>query len=146
MAALALGEILVINSVWSLVQRRFDLAQQPACCPGLAAGRRAGAGRAVGRRAGGVRRGELFPGFLYAGLRERWGVGWAVVISSAIFAALHLLPSVMLPVFVMGALFCGSTSALARCGRGSPARDSELAGLFRRVPAGALPGLANGGV
>lgn len=105
--ALALGAILVINSVWGLVQRRFDLAQQPNMLPWFGSGM-GGLALAVALGGGFVGFAEevFFRGFLYAGLRERWGVGWAMLISSAIFAALHVLPSVMLPIFMMGVVFC----------------------------------------
>jgi len=46
----------------------------------------------------------FFRGFLYAGMRERWGTGWALVVSALIFALIHLTPGVLPPLFVIGLL------------------------------------------
>lgn len=148
MTALALGEILVINSVWSLVQQRFDLAPQPSMLPWFGGGV---GGLALAMLLGGGLVGfaeeSFFRGFLYAGLRARWGVGWAAVISSAIFAALHLLPSVILPVFVMGMLFCWLYERTGSLWPGIAlhATVNSLA-FFGAYLLERYPGLANGGV
>jgi membrane protease YdiL (CAAX protease family) len=46
----------------------------------------------------------FFRGFIYAGLRARWGVGWALAVTSAVFALVHLTPGVFPPLFLMGLL------------------------------------------
>ena len=49
----------------------------------------------------------LFRGVTYGALRRRWGVGWAVVSSAALFAALHTDPIALVPIFVLGLLLAG---------------------------------------
>jgi membrane protease YdiL (CAAX protease family) len=46
----------------------------------------------------------FFRGFVLQGLANRWGFAPALVLSSAVFAALHLAPALLLPVFVTGLL------------------------------------------
>lgn len=46
----------------------------------------------------------FFRGFILRGLANRWGFTPALVISAAVFAALHLAPALLLPVFVTGLL------------------------------------------
>ena len=46
----------------------------------------------------------FFRGYLYTGMRARWGVGWALAVSSLIFALIHLTPGVLPPLFIMGLL------------------------------------------
>lgn len=47
----------------------------------------------------------FFRGFLFYGLRQRFGWRWAAVISTAFFALLHLQPVNSLPIFLLGFLF-----------------------------------------
>jgi membrane protease YdiL (CAAX protease family) len=47
----------------------------------------------------------FFRGFLYPGLREKYGWIPAALISAALFAAVHLQPIVMPPIFLLGLLF-----------------------------------------
>ena len=47
----------------------------------------------------------FFRGFLFAGLRSHYGWQKAAVISSAIFAVLHLTPTAILPIFILGYIF-----------------------------------------
>ena len=47
----------------------------------------------------------FFRGFLFTGLREKYGWIAAALISSALFAAMHLQPLTMLPIFLMGLIF-----------------------------------------
>ena len=47
----------------------------------------------------------FFRGFLFFGLRQRFGWVWAALISTAFFAILHLQPTNMLPIFLLGFLF-----------------------------------------
>ena len=46
----------------------------------------------------------FFRGFVMGGLASRWGQWPAVLVSAAVFATLHIQPSVILPVFVTGIL------------------------------------------
>lgn len=47
----------------------------------------------------------FFRGFLFFGLRQRWGWKWAIGISAALFALAHGMPTVLLPVFLLGIIF-----------------------------------------
>jgi hypothetical protein len=47
----------------------------------------------------------FFRGFVFAGLRERYGWVTAALVSSALFAAIHLQPLAIPPVFIMGTIF-----------------------------------------
>jgi membrane protease YdiL (CAAX protease family) len=47
----------------------------------------------------------FFRGFVFAGLRKRYGWKKAVVISSLFFALLHLTPTAILPIFFLGCIF-----------------------------------------
>ncbi|MBI2845775.1 MAG: CPBP family intramembrane metalloprotease [Chloroflexi bacterium] len=47
-----------------------------------------------------------FRGFLFAGLRGNWGTLLALLVSSALFAIFHILPTTVPPIFVLG-LFLG---------------------------------------
>ena len=46
----------------------------------------------------------FFRGFVLKGLFNRWGFAPALIISAAVFSALHLAPALLLPVFVTGLL------------------------------------------
>lgn len=46
----------------------------------------------------------FFRGFILQGLTNRWRIAPAIVVSAAVFAALHLAPALLLPVFVTGLL------------------------------------------
>jgi len=46
----------------------------------------------------------FFRGFVLQGLANRWSFTPAVIVSSGVFAALHLSPALLLPVFVTGLL------------------------------------------
>lgn len=47
----------------------------------------------------------FFRGFLFAGLRGRYGWQKAAVLSSALFAVIHLQPTAILPIFLLGLVF-----------------------------------------
>ena len=44
----------------------------------------------------------FFRGFIYTAFRERYGVLYGVLISSGIFALFHILPQLMVPIFIIG--------------------------------------------
>jgi membrane protease YdiL (CAAX protease family) len=47
----------------------------------------------------------FFRGFVFAGLRQAYGWKRAAVISSALFALLHLTPAAFMPIFLLGYIF-----------------------------------------
>jgi membrane protease YdiL (CAAX protease family) len=47
----------------------------------------------------------FFRGFVFAGLRGRYGWRWAALISSALFALIHAVPTAILPIFILGYVF-----------------------------------------
>jgi len=47
----------------------------------------------------------FFRGFIFAGLRPRYGWQRAAVISSALFALIHLVPTAIIPIFILGYIF-----------------------------------------
>ncbi|MGC9334502.1 MAG: CPBP family intramembrane glutamic endopeptidase [Anaerolineae bacterium] len=47
----------------------------------------------------------FFRGFVFAGLRERYGWHRAAVISAGLFAVIHLQPTAIAPIFVLGLIF-----------------------------------------
>lgn len=47
----------------------------------------------------------FFRGFIFSGLRQHWGWQKAIVISSVLFALAHLVPTSLLPVFLLGLIF-----------------------------------------
>ena len=46
----------------------------------------------------------FFRGFIFAALRQRLGLIWALAVGGAIFAVFHVEPTIMLPIFVTGVL------------------------------------------
>ena len=48
----------------------------------------------------------IFRGFLFGGLRQRLGWGYAALISSALFGASHASIAAFIPTFTLGFLFC----------------------------------------
>lgn len=99
----SLAFIMVINTIWDIVRRRMGWPGQPDYLPlfgeglaGLAVALLLGAGVAP------VAEEVFFRGYLYTGLRERWGLGWGLVASALLFAVVHLVPGVLPPVFFTG--------------------------------------------
>ncbi|MFP3895302.1 MAG: CPBP family intramembrane glutamic endopeptidase [Anaerolineales bacterium] len=95
--------ILLINFLWELLRRQLGWAAQPDVLPLFGGGIQ---GLALALFLGGViaplTEEIFFRGFVYAGLRSRWGTVWGMVVSSLLFALIHLSPSVILPIFLMG--------------------------------------------
>lgn len=98
-----LGLILVINLLWELVRQRLGWAAQPDFLPLFGEGIR---GLVLALLLGGVvapvAEEVFFRGFLYAGLRSRWGTAGGMIVSSLLFALVHFSPGVILPIFLMG--------------------------------------------
>ncbi len=47
----------------------------------------------------------FFRGFVFAGLRQRYDWKKAALISSALFAVIHVSPTTMIPIFILGYIF-----------------------------------------
>jgi hypothetical protein len=47
----------------------------------------------------------FFRGFVFAGLRERYGWRRAALLSAGLFAVIHLQPLAVIPIFVLGTVF-----------------------------------------
>ena len=47
----------------------------------------------------------FFRGFVFAGLRNKWSWPKAAVISSLLFAVAHIVPTSILPIFILGFIF-----------------------------------------
>jgi membrane protease YdiL (CAAX protease family) len=47
----------------------------------------------------------FFRGFVFSGLRSKWDWRLAALASSALFALAHILPTSMLPIFILGLVF-----------------------------------------
>jgi len=47
----------------------------------------------------------FFRGFVFVGLRNRWGWQWAVIVSSVLFALVHVVPTSFIPIFFLGLIF-----------------------------------------
>jgi membrane protease YdiL (CAAX protease family) len=94
------------NVVWSIVSDVFGLRAQPDALPLFGGGI---AGLLLALLAGGlvapVAEEAFFRGYVFAGLRQHLGLPAAVVISAALFAVAHVLPTSWPPIFVLGVLF-----------------------------------------
>ncbi len=103
---LGLAVILAINVGWSWVMERFGLEGQPDLVPvfGEGIGGFLSALLVAGVVAP-VAEELFFRGFLYAGLRDRWGLTAGLVVSSVLFGVIHLTPGVIFPIILMGAVF-----------------------------------------
>ena len=99
---LALVVILLINGLWGVVARALGLEGQAELLPLFGDGLD---GLALALLLGAVivpfAEELFFRGYLYAGLRQPWGPVVAALVSSVLFALLHLTPSVLLPIFCM---------------------------------------------
>ena len=47
----------------------------------------------------------IFRGFIFAGLRQRYGWVKSALMSSALFALIHFQPAAILPIFILGLIF-----------------------------------------
>jgi len=103
---LALIAVLVVNGLWEVARQALDLAGQPEILPFFGGG---APGLAVALVLGGVvapvAEEVLFRGYLLPGLSTRYGRTWGILLSAAIFSAVHVFPGVLLPIFIMGLIF-----------------------------------------
>ena len=106
LTGLALLAVLAVSAGWEPIRQRLALADQPDVLPMFGEGL---GGLALALLLGGVvaplAEEIFFRGFLYAGLRSRLGPTSGVLVSALIFSLVHVLPGVLLPIFVMGAIF-----------------------------------------
>ncbi len=106
LAGLSMAFSMGFNLLWSLVLAPFGLQAQPDLAPLLGS---QGFSLPILLLSAGLiaplAEEAFFRGFVYAGLRSRLSVPWAVLASAALFSAAHLLPTTMPPLFVLGALF-----------------------------------------
>ncbi len=47
----------------------------------------------------------FFRGFVFAGWRDRWGWRRAALVSAFLFALVHVMPTALLPIFILGLIF-----------------------------------------
>jgi membrane protease YdiL (CAAX protease family) len=47
----------------------------------------------------------FFRGFVFTGLQHRWGWKTAAVVSSGLFAVAHIVPTSIIPIFILGLIF-----------------------------------------
>jgi membrane protease YdiL (CAAX protease family) len=109
--AAGLGCVILLGSLgfnlaWSLFLGLFQLQVQPDVLPAFGEGLQ-GLSQAilVGGLVAPIAEEAFFRGYLYAGLRSHYGRVAAVVLSAALFATAHILPTSWPPVFLLGALF-----------------------------------------
>jgi len=105
LAVSALFLSFIVNFFWALVLFSLGWPGQPNFLPVFGQGP-AGllVALVVGTLVAPLAEEAFFRGFLLAGLRKYWGLGWALVASAALFALLHFTPTVIVPLFVLGLL------------------------------------------
>ena len=103
LVVVGLAIVIAVNVAWDAIRQRIGLAGQPEVLPLFGSGPQ---GLALALLLGGVvapvAEEIFFRGFLYAGFRHRWGVGWGMLASSVVFALVHITPGVLLPIFIIG--------------------------------------------
>jgi len=105
LGCLFLGVSFVVNLLWSTLMGLYGLETQPNYLPlfgsGIAALAWALFGGAI---VAPIAEEAFFRGFLFAGLRDRFGLAQGVVISAALFSVVHFTPTAVVPIFVLGLL------------------------------------------
>ncbi len=103
-AGLAL--VLGVNLLWGLVMERFNIPGQPDLVPLFGEGPFGiVTAIAVASVVAPFAEEIFFRGFMYAGMRDRWGLAAGVIASSMIFALFHMSLSTLVPIALMGAVF-----------------------------------------
>ncbi|NOZ05732.1 MAG: CPBP family intramembrane metalloprotease [Chloroflexi bacterium] len=101
-----LGASFVINLLWALLLKHFQLDVQPNYMPLFGTGL---TGLAWALFAGALvapfAEETFFRGFLFAGFRKEVGLLWGTLLSAAFFALVHFTPTAIVPIFVLGVFF-----------------------------------------
>jgi membrane protease YdiL (CAAX protease family) len=98
--------IMGINLLWSVVMVKFDLPGQADLVPLFGEGPWGLAGAIiVACVIAPFAEETFFRGFMYAGMRDRWGLAAGVIASALIFALFHMSLSTLVPIAAMGAVF-----------------------------------------
>lgn len=98
--------ILGINVLWGVVTEAFDLPGQPDLVPLFGEGPFGLLGAVVVACVIAPFAEEIFfRGFMYAGMRDRWGLIAGVAVSSLVFSIFHMSLSTLIPIAGMGAVF-----------------------------------------
>jgi len=95
--------IWISSGVWGLINARLGWQMQENILPEFGGGL---SGLLVAMVLGAVvapvAEEIFFRGFLYTGLRARWGKWAGLIITSLLFSLMHVLPGVLVPIFFMG--------------------------------------------
>jgi hypothetical protein len=106
LTAAGLALILGINVIWGVVMEAFDLPGQPDLVPLFGEGPFGLLGAiAVACVIAPFAEEIFFRGFMYAGLRDRWGLAAGVAVSALVFSLFHMSLSTLIPIAGMGAVF-----------------------------------------
>ncbi len=104
--ALALVAVLGLNALWAWVMETFNLPGQPDLVPLFGEGVSGFiVAFVVAAIVAPIAEEVFFRGFLYAGMRDRWGLTAGLIVSSLLFGVIHLTPGVILPIVLMGLIF-----------------------------------------
>jgi membrane protease YdiL (CAAX protease family) len=107
---LGLGCLLMIlsygfNLVYGLLLAQFDLRIQPNLAPALARLSSPWPLLVGGALVAPLVEEVFFRGFVFAGLRGRYGWRRAAVVSAGLFAVVHFTPTAVIPIFILGYIF-----------------------------------------
>ena len=101
-----LAVILGVNVLWGMAMVRFDIPGQPDLVPLFGEGPFGiVAAIAVACVVAPFAEEIFFRGFMFAGMRDRWGLLAGVLVSSLVFALFHMSLSTLVPIALMGAVF-----------------------------------------
>jgi membrane protease YdiL (CAAX protease family) len=95
----------VFNAVYSTILALFDIEVQPDLVPIFAELSSPWWLLIAGVIVAPIVEEIFFRGFIFAGLRSRYEWRWAAVISSLLFALVHLQPAALIPIFGLGYIF-----------------------------------------
>jgi len=94
---------LLINLIWGLILIQFNLEMQPEILPLFGEGKGGFVlALTVVSLIAPLAEEAFFRGFLFAGLKEHYGLGRAMLFSALIFTLFHLSPTSFLPIFFLG--------------------------------------------
>jgi len=106
LTVVGLALVLGVNLLWGMVMERFDVPGQPDLVPLFGEGPFGiVVAIAVACVVAPFAEEIFFRGFMFAGMRDRWGLAAGVLVSSLIFALFHMSLSTLVPIALMGAVF-----------------------------------------